>query len=105
MAEYKLIITVPALEDINSIRAYIAGKLDNPSAAQKFSDKIFSSASSLALLPKRYRIRRKDRKGHEIRYMPSDNFMIMYCVDDDSYTVSVIRVAYAGRDIDFMFQL
>ena len=100
MAEYRLIVTVPALEDVNGIRAYIAGKLDNPSAAQKFSDKVFSSASSLALLPKRYRVRRKDRKGREIRYMPSDNFIIMYCVDDAVHTVSVIRVAYAGRDLD-----
>ncbi len=104
MAEYRLVITVPALEDINSIHAYIAGKLNNPSAAQKISDKIFSSASSLTLLPKRYRVRRKDRKGQEIRYMPSDNFMIMYCVDDASHTVSIIRVAYAGRDIDSIFQ-
>ncbi len=47
MAEYRLVITVPALEDINNIHAYIAGKLNNPSAAQKISDKIFSSASSL----------------------------------------------------------
>lgn len=100
MAEYRVIVTAPALEDINDISAYIAVKLNNPSAADKFSDKIFSSASSLVLLPKRYRVRRKNHKGQEIRYMPSDKFVIMYCVDDDGHTVSIIRVAYAGRNLD-----
>ncbi len=104
MAEYSLVITAPALEDVNNICAYIAGKLNNPSAAQKFSDKIFSSASSLSLFPKRYRVRRKNRKGQEIRYMPSGNFILMYCVDDTAHTVSIIRVAYAERDIDSMLQ-
>ena len=102
MAEYKLVITAPALEDVESICAYIAEKLDNLSASRKLSGKIFSSASSLLQLPKRYRVRRKNRKGQEIRYMPVDNFIMMYCVDDVKRTVNILRVMYAKRNIDAM---
>lgn len=100
MAEYRLIMTVPALEDIHEIYVYIDCELKNPSAAQKISDKIFSSASSLSLLPKRYRVRKRGHKGHDIRYMVSGKFVIMYHVDDVSLTVSVIRVIYSGRNLD-----
>ena len=100
MAEYKLIMTVPALEDIHDISEYITCTLKNPSAAQKFSDKIFSSVSSLSLLPKRYRVRKRKYKGYDVCYMLSGKFVIMYCVNDVNFTVSVIRVIYSGRNLD-----
>ena len=102
MTEYSLVITAPALEDLTGIRSYIAEKLHNSLAASKFSDKIFSSAKSLMLLPKRYRVRKKTQMGQkiqEIRYMPVDNFIMMYCVDDAKHTVNILRVMYGKRNL------
>ncbi|MBR1439392.1 MAG: type II toxin-antitoxin system RelE/ParE family toxin [Synergistaceae bacterium] len=100
MADYKLIITVPALEDLNDIYKYISVRLNNPYSASKCSDKIFSSAKSLSLQPKRYRIRKKNLKGQEIRYMPVENFIIIYCVNDSERTVNILRIMYGKRNLD-----
>lgn len=102
MTEYSLVITAPALEDLNDIRSYIADRLNNPSAASEFSDKIFHYAESLILFPKRNRVRKKIEKGRKIlgiRYMPVDNFIIIYCVDDSKHTVNILRVMYGRRNL------
>ena len=99
---FSVVFTFTARNDVDNICTYIAERLSNPTAASRFSDRITSFAKSLSSFPKRYRVRKKNRKGQEIRYMPSDNFVIMYYVDDVRLMVNVIRVVFAGRNIDEM---
>ncbi|MBQ7170175.1 MAG: type II toxin-antitoxin system RelE/ParE family toxin [Synergistaceae bacterium] len=99
---FSVVLTFRARKDMDNICIYMAERLSNPAAASRFSDGVTSSAKSLSSFPKRYRVRKKNRKGQEIRYMPFGNFVIMYYVDDASLTVNVIRVVYAGRNIDAM---
>lgn len=91
MLNFSLEITEAAREDIRKIHIYVAGKLRNPKAASKLADKLVSSAESLTVSPKRYRVRKKNSKGQEFRYMPVENFMIIYTVDERSKTVNVLR--------------
>ena len=102
MLNFSLEITEAAREDIRKIHLYVAGKLRNPKAASKLADKIISSAESLTVSPKRYRVRRKDSKGHELRYMPVDNFMIIYSVDDSNNIVKVLHIVYGRRNLEDM---
>ena len=94
--------TLKAQNDVDNICMYMAERLSNPMAASHFSDRITTSAKSLSSFPKRYRVRRKNRKGQEIRYMPVDKFIMMYCVDDVKRTVNILRVMYAKRNLDAM---
>ncbi len=32
--------------------------------------------------------------------MPVDNYLVFYCLDRERCVVTVIRVMYAGRDVD-----
>ena len=102
MLNFSLEITETAREDIRKIHIYIAGKLRNPKAASKLADKIISSSESLSVSPKRYRVRRKDSKGRELRYMPVDNFMIIYSVDDSRHLVKVLHIVYSRRNLENM---
>ncbi len=99
---FDVAFTLKAQNDVDNICMYMAERLSNPMAASHFSDRITISAKSLSSFPKRYRVRRKNHKGQEIRYMPVDNFMMMYCVDDVKRTVNILRVMYAKRNVDAM---
>ena len=100
MLNFSLEITEAAREDIRKIHLYVAGKLRNPKAASRLADKLVNSAESLTVSPKRYRVRRKNSRGLEIRYMPVDNFMIIYTIDDRSKIVNVLNVIYGKRNLD-----
>lgn len=102
MLNFSLEITEAAREDIRKIHLYVAGKLRNPKAASKLADKIISSVESLAVSPKRHRVRRKNSRGQEFRYMPVDNFVIIYTVNEQSKIVSVLNVIYGKRNIENM---
>lgn len=102
MLNFSLEITEAAREDIRKIHLYVAGKLRNPKAASKLADKIISFAESLAVSPKRHRVRRKNSRGQEFRYMPVDNFVIIYTVNEQSKIVSVLNVIYGKRNIENM---
>ena len=89
-----------ARRDIRNICKYVDIKLNNPLAASNLSDKITSSAISLASFPKRFKVRKTSRDGEAVRYMPVDNFVLIYYVDDVRHLVNIVRVFYAKRDLD-----
>ena len=35
----------------------------------------------------------------KMHQLPVDNFIVYYLVDDESFTVTVVRIFYSGRDI------
>ncbi len=98
MVSYHVDIMQSALDDIRDIRAYIAA--DNLEAAARQRKRILSAAKSLAHSPKRYRVRGKDLQGRELRFLPCDNYVLIYYVDDNNNIVHLMQVAYSRRDID-----
>ncbi|MBQ3652817.1 MAG: type II toxin-antitoxin system RelE/ParE family toxin [Synergistaceae bacterium] len=101
-SSFSVEFTLAARQDLRTISRYIAEKLNNPKAASELSDRITSSAISLSTFPKRYRVRRKDSKGCELRYMTVKNFVLIYTVYDSASVVSIVRIAYGRRDIASM---
>ncbi len=99
-SSFSVEFTFAARQDLHTICRYIAEKLNNPQAASELSDRITSSAVSLSSFPKRYRVRRKDSKGCELRYMTVNNFVLIYTVYDSASVVSIVRIAYGKRNID-----
>ncbi len=99
-SSYSVLFSFEAGQDLNSICKYVEVSLKNPQAASKISDSITSSALSLSSFPKRYRVRKKDHRGHDIRYMPVGDFLLLYFVDDSVNAVNIIRIAYGRRNLD-----
>ncbi|MBQ6113328.1 MAG: type II toxin-antitoxin system RelE/ParE family toxin [Synergistaceae bacterium] len=89
-----------ARQDMHNICHYIKYELNDPVAAADVADKITASAISLSLFPKRYRVRKKDSKGQEIRIMPVNNFALIYSVDEAKQIVNILRVIYSRRNLD-----
>lgn len=56
---------------------------------------------SLDAMPKRYRKYEKEPwKSRELHILPVDNYVILYIPNSDKKVVTILRVMYAGRDID-----
>ena len=99
---YRVELSMRAHTELHSIQEYITQELYDIETANKQSDRILKAAETLAVFPKLYRVRRKDSKGRELRYMPVDNFMIIYTVDDSNNIVKVLHIVYSRRNIESM---
>ena len=98
---YTVEISQQADEDLREIYCYIAFKLRAPENAVGQVDRLEERIMSLAQMPRRFK--RYDREpwhSRELRQMPVDNFIVFYIPVDVGRNVTVLRIMYAGRDID-----
>ncbi len=96
---YKIEYLPGAQKDIINIVDYI--KLDNPSAALNFLDKLDESISKLADFPL-LGIGPKDSRLQLLNYrmLIVDNYLVFYVLKDD--TVEIRRVIHGKRKYDFL---
>lgn len=99
MKSYAVLITLPAVEDLQSIVAYIADELREPSTARKLVNRIKEAVISLSEMPERYPLVADERLAmQKIRKMMVDNYVVFYVVSDEATTVTVVRILYGRRD-------
>ena len=92
---YSVNISSQADKDIRAIYEYIAISLLSPENADAQLSRLEDRINHLDRLPKRF-----PKYKNDIRFMPVDNYLVFYTVDDNSKDVSVLRVMYGKRDID-----
>ena len=99
--KFAIKITAQADNDIRNIYEYIAYELQSPENASGQLDRIEKCIMSLDDMPERYRFYdREPWKSRGLHIVPVDNYCVLYIVDNDDSTVSIMRVMYGGRDID-----
>lgn len=102
---YSIEMTRQAIDDLKSIFEYIAVELQSPQAASTQFSRLENRIMALDNLPERYRLYDKEPwKSRGLRIMPVDNYCVFYITDNHSQTVSIIRIMYAGRDYETLFQ-
>ena len=98
---YNVVISENAENDIKDIYNHIKYSLCAPKAAARIADLIEKQIMSLEYEPERFRIYdREPWKSRGMRQVTAENYIIFYIPDNDTRTVTVIRVIYGGRDID-----
>ncbi|NMM65082.1 type II toxin-antitoxin system RelE/ParE family toxin [Clostridium sp. P21] len=99
MSTYNIQITEPAEEDLYEIGVYISKELLEPETAKKVISKIAKEINSLADMPLRNALVVDERLAYNgIRKIIVNNYIIFYVVNDESKTVTIIRVLYSRRD-------
>ena len=96
---YSVITSHRAKQDMKEIGRYIAEELQSPQSARNLLESFEREINELNQMPKRFAYVSDEnlaRKG--IRWLPVKNYSIFYNVDEDTKTVTVIRVYYARRD-------
>ena len=98
---YEVELSEQADSDLRGIFEYIAFELQSPENAIGQLDRLEEQILSLDAIPKRYRKYEKEPwKTRGLRVLPVDNYVILYIPDSDKKVVTILRVMYAGRDVD-----
>ena len=98
---YSVIYSSKAKDDLIEIYSYIAFDLQVPDIAEGQVNRIRKTIRSLDFMPSRYiTVEWEPWKSMSMHQVPVDNFVVYYVVNDDSRTVTVIRIFYGGRDIE-----
>lgn len=103
---YEVKFTNEAQTDLRSIFEYIAFQLQEPENAKRQFLRIEEMILSLDNMPERHRLyEREPWKSRGLRVLPIDNYVIFYIPDAVTMIVTIIRIMYAGRDIENQLRL
>lgn len=103
---YEVEVSEQADSDLRGIFEYIAFELQSLENASGQLDRLEEQMLSLDTMPERYRIYEKEPwKSRGLRVLPVDNYVVLYIPDSDKKVVTILKVMYAGRDIDTQLNL
>ena len=98
---YEVTTTEQADADLRDIYEYIAFELLSPDNAAGQLERLEENMTGLEEYPEKFRHYEKEPwHSRGLRVMPVDNYLVFYIPDRDTGIVTVIRVMYAGRDVD-----
>lgn len=99
MKQYKVLMTEPATDDLQSIARYIADELFEPAITKKLIGKIKEAVMSLAELPTRHGLVADERLAAQgIHKLLVENYIVFYVVSERETTVTILRILYGRRD-------
>ncbi len=98
---YEVEVSEQADNDLRGIFEYIAFELQSPENASGQLERLEEQILSLDTMPERYRKYEKEPwKSRGLHVLPVDNYVVLYISDSDKRVVTILRIMYAGRDID-----
>ena len=98
---YNIIYSPQAFLDLSELYEYIRFTLQVPKAAEKQVSRIRKTIRSLNTMPVRYTlVEWEPWRSMGMRRVPIDNYTVFYLVDEDKCSVTVVRIFYAGRNIE-----
>lgn len=98
---YEIVITNQADADLRGIYEYIAFELLSPDNAAGQLHRLEKHIIGLGEFPEKFKLYEKEPwHTRGLRVMPVDNYLVFYIPDKETEIVTVIRVMYAGRNID-----
>ena len=97
---WKVVYTAGARRDLRGLYTYIAEDLCASEAAAGQTGRIMEGIRSLSDMPMRYRLY-DDEPWHSrgMRFSLWTNYLVFYLPEEAENTVYVIRIMYAGRDV------
>lgn len=99
--QYAVLYSELSKEDLKAIYSYIAYDLEAQAAAKHQTDRIRGKIRALDCFPEKHPAADWDpwrRMG--VRRMPVDNYVVFYLIDHDTHSVRIVRIFYAGRNIE-----
>ena len=101
MSRYRVQYSPAAYEDLRAVYRYIALELQAEETAQHQTTRIRRAVRTLDSFPRRHpTLDWEPWMSMGLRKMPVDNYYVFYRVNEDRATVTVLRIFYAGRDIE-----
>ncbi len=97
---FKVQYSAEARQDLRDIFNYIALELLVPDTAKNQTRRIMDAVKSLGEMPMRHSLYKDEPwRSLGLRFLPIDNYIILYLPDEEKQIVSIARIMYGGRDI------
>ena len=101
MKKWNITVLPEFRDDIRNICSYISNELLEPASAKNVADRILKAVASLSEMPLRYPLYEKEPwQSRGLRKMSVENYVVFYLTNEESSTVIVLHVFYAGRNIE-----
>ena len=101
MKKWNITVLPEFRDDIRNIYSYISNELLEPASAKNVADRILKAVASLSEMPLRYPLYEKEPwQSRGLRKMSVENYVDFYLTNEESSTVIVLHVFYAGRNIE-----
>ena len=101
MIKWNVKITPEFGEDLSSIHYYISVTKKEPINARKIVNNIINSLKSLSYLPFRNPI--LNDANYNIRKMVVNEFVVLYLIDEENLTISVLRIFSTTKNYEKQF--
>ena len=102
---YQIIYSPESLDDLRAIYSYIAFEKLAPQNAESQVNRIRQSIRSLDFFPEGHTIVEWEPwASMRMHFLPVDNFIVYYLVDNNEGKVSIVRIFYGGRDVERIIQ-
>ena len=90
---YQVTLTPRAQTDLREIFKYIAVGLQSLQNASGQFDRLEKAIASLDQMPERFRVYDAPKwRERNLRMMPVDNYLVFYIPDQETETVTVLRI-------------
>ena len=101
MKRWNITVTPEFRDDVRNIYSYIANELLEPASAKNVADRILKAVASLSELPLRYPLYEKEPwQSRGLRKLTVGNYIVFYLANEETGTVIVLHVFYAGRNVE-----
>jgi len=98
---YTVSYSEDAINDLREIYTYIANELLVPETGTAQVGRIREKVRSLYFMPARNAlVEWEPWHSMGMHQLPVNNFIVYYLADDETGTVTVVRIFYGGRDIE-----
>ena len=102
---YQIIYSPESLDDLRDIYSYLAFETLAPKNAEGQVNRIRKAIRALDLFPEGHTtVDWEPWASMQMRFLPVDNFIVYYLVDNNEGTVSIVRIFYGGRDVEHIIQ-
>lgn len=102
---YKIEYLPIAKKDMYDIIYYISNQLKNPTAAKKLAKKFLDGEKSILSFPYGVSVYNSRKKLiHEYRNIKVDNFLIFYIINENTKTITIVRVLYQKMNINTILE-
>lgn len=102
--QYKVVIAKSGKLDVESKKRYIIETFKYRGYAENFSQNIKKAAQQLDTLPCAYGTTGFRYRGYDIYMKPQSNHLLFYTVDEETQTVTVLRVLQDGMDWEYIIE-
>ena len=102
--KFKIQYTFSSRDDIRKMKKYILDTFKYRELGDNFSKKMKEATEELKILPTGFDTVGFQYRGYDIHLKPYRTHLFFYVVDDETKTVTVLRVMQDGMDWQFILK-